>query len=649
MTIENLPKLPLEILQQIAAHVSVVHQPSLFTFSLTNHTCNLACRHLIFEHISIVVYNAEIVRREVAQLSHALSRTDSARHVRCITVKGALQVRAPKPIHTSSWLDWWRGTGLDEIIDKEELIGYSGRHVVYDEGVIEKGGQEDMAWRPFVHLIETIPHLTDLVYDCKSQLPPSLLRTLHERKPHCRLHHLTFRFRTLLWGTPFPYEMELATSPSLYRIKAPCSERDTDGDDDFNQEAIRELVAGLAPNLKEVVILDMYPMRSGIYIRPREPWQGLPGFIGKKKGSLTSLAIKGHTNLVKPDLLKKWFAHTDFTCLEHLALEGCHDPKTSVISGDTMEWVAQNCSFPRTKTLSVYLARDDMFVERPHYSEQAISFFRGFANLRELSIMGPLDSNILDAVLSHHGQTLKKLSLEPHEDYYNISNGRARRDIPLVFTKEHIQLIATLCPVIEELAIPVKRNKSGASEVQLYRSFGEMECLRSLFLTLDCSNWRIKRDDTYDPHFDGEDDEIITRFPWALKRGIVKEGLINCAVDEALARSIWQAIAQGKRGRRLERLKLWPTGADQYGSSCSTSSHREIINNLSRSWLIELPVRDGNDEIIVKELGKQAREARDRRNWHSSDDYIRVFRSIWPCSDDTESWRGHWKSFPLQL
>jgi hypothetical protein len=120
-------------------------------------------------------------------------------------------------------------------------------------------------------------------------------------------------------------------------------------------------------------------------------------------------------------------------------------------------------------------------------------------------------------------------------------------------------------------------------------------------------------------------------------------------VDEALARSIWQVIAQNKRGRKLERLKLWTTGGSQYGSSSTISSHCELVENLSRSWLIEIPVRDDNDEIIVKELGRLAREARDRRNWHNHDDFVRVFRSIWPCSDDTKSWRGDWKSFPLEL
>lgn len=645
MIVTGLLALPLETLQQIAAYVSTAHRPSLYQFSLTSRACHRASTSLIFRNISIVVYNAEILRREVAQLSGIFSCTDSARHVRCITIKGSLQIKAPKPVHTNSWLDWWRGTGLDEVLVDEDLTSYHGRYSVYDDSVIEKDGQEDMAWGPLVNFIEAMPHLRDLVYDCKSQLPPSLLRTLHERQPQCRLHHLTFRFRTLLWGTPFPYEMELVTSPSLYRIKVCCAWRDSDGDDDFNEEAIREVISGFAPNLKEITVLNLNPMLSRRYVRRRELWHGLPGFTGGKKAPLTSLEMKGYTRLVEPDSLQEWFGHMDLSFLQHLVLEGCYDVKTAVISGETMHWVAQNCSFPQLRTLRVYLCRDDMFLERPLYTENAIAFLRTFNNLQELSVVGPLDSAIVDAILINHGQTLRKLTLEPHESVFNVSNGRDRRDIPFEFTKEHISGIESCCPILKELAVPVKRSMSSASEAELYRCFGEIKSLRSLFLTLDCSNWRVKRDDTYSPQFNGEDNEPVCRYE-SLKIGILKETFINCAVDEALARSIWRVITRNKKGRKLERLKLWTTGGGHYGNSCY--SYGEPIEELSRSWLIERPVRDDHDEIVVKELGQRAREGRNRRNWHMHEDDARVFRSIWPCTDDTKSWRDDWASFPLQ-
>lgn len=133
-------------------------------------------------------------------------------------------------------------------------------YTVYDESVIERSSEEDLAWAPLVNLLEEDKiSLEDIVFDCRSQFPPSLLGILHERHPRCRLHYLTVKFRTLLSDVPNPYEMELATSSSLYAVKVACSQRDSEGDDDFNQEAIMELVTELAPNLNEVTVLNLYP------------------------------------------------------------------------------------------------------------------------------------------------------------------------------------------------------------------------------------------------------------------------------------------------------------------------------------------------------------------------------------------------------
>jgi hypothetical protein len=211
-------------------------------------------------------------------------------------------------------------------------------------------------------------------------------------------------------GVPDPYEMELATSPSLYRVKLACAHRDSYGKKEFNLKAVMELSAGLAPNLKEVSVLSLLPTRSFSPDRYRGSWQGLPGFTGKKVGFLTSLTLKGISQLNFSPVLQDWARHTDFTCLQHLALGGgqrhlalgCGEAaKTSGLGGEIMPWVAGNHSFPQLKTLSVYLTRHDVFRENPLYSEQTISFFQAFEPPEELSIDGPIDSNILAAVLSH--------------------------------------------------------------------------------------------------------------------------------------------------------------------------------------------------------------------------------------------------------
>jgi len=643
-----LPSLPLELLQQIAACVETVHPPSLYAFSLASKACHNASAFLIFRQINVTIHHHEGLRRDANRLVEALSRTDSARHVQRISIEGALRLNAQKTDSDGQATDRFSQPSLEQIMIDEETMDYSRPYVVYDEPVIVRSSEEDVAWAPVVKLLQAIPHLNDMVYSCQSQFPPSLLSTLREQHPQCRLHHLAFRFRTLLWGVPYPYEMELATFPSLYRVKVTCAPQDTDGDDDFNLEAMMELAAGLAPNLKEVIILNLSPRHSWKYRRSRESWQGLRGFTGEAMGSLTSLSLKGCSHLTSPTLLQNWAKHTDFACLRHLALGGGYEAKTYALSGETMEWVAQNHSFPRLRTLSVYLTRDDLIHERPHYRDNAVSFFQAFESLEDLSVHGPIDSHIVDAILSYHGQKLKKLNLRPFEEHFNFSNGRDRRDIPMEFTKDHILQIHDQCPVLEELAIPVKRNKSSASEAEMYRCFNKMESLRFLFLTLDCSNWRVSRDSMFNPQFDKED-EMPVNYPHPLKRGNLKETFINCAVDETLARSIWKTISRSKTGRQLERLKLWTTGGGEYGG-ITFVSFSTIIQNLSQSWLIERDPRDDQEDVIIRELGQHVMEPDDiqvRRSLESNAG--QVFRTIWPCKEGSKDWREDWSSFPLQF
>lgn len=613
----------------------------------------------------MVVHNREALKRDVDSLFNALFRTDSARYVQRISIKGALRLK-PKDVHKDYQKKaYWTRHGLDEILADEETTDYLGPHTVYDEGVIEKSSEEDMAWTPVVSLLQATPNLKDLVYDCDSQFPPCLLGILHMQHPQCRLHHLTFRFRTLLWGVPKSYEMELATSPSLYRFKLATGPRDTEGDDDFNLEAMMELVSGLAPNLKEVVVVGLVPMLSRRGFRVREPWHGLPGFTGKAAGCLTSLSLHGFHWLETPKQLQAWARHTDFACLQHLTLGGIYEGNRMGLSGETMEWVTQNHSFPHLRTLQIYLTRDDKWHERPRYTENVISFFQSLEPLVELSVHGPIDSQIFDAMLSQHGQTLKKLNLRPDEARWflnctmrdlagNVFSSRNPPDIPFEFTKDRILQIQDHCSVLEELAIPIKRKKSSVLEVETYKCFREMKKLRSLFLSLDCSNWQVARDSTYKPQFSEGDQKPMSnkyRTPYlSVNRGICKETLVNCAVDEKLARSIWNAVSQNKTGRQLGSLKLWTEGGGNYGSPGWQLEDNSILKNLSRSWLIERVPRTDHQDVIVKELAPGAREIEEHAMTSiEKSEALQIFHEIWPSKEGSKDWRDDWSSFPLPV
>jgi hypothetical protein len=638
--------LPIEVVQQIADCIEHAYRPSLFTFSSVSKACYKASEFLIFRRINVTVHCRATLGDEIDRLVKALSRAESARYVRCITIKG--DIRPLPEDEDNSGPGWSQSTGLDEIVPDLGPSSQSRHYVIYDEPVIKKASKEDLSWAPVLSLIQVIPYLKDLIYDCKSQFPPSLLSTLYERHPQCRLHHLSFRFRTLLWGIPYPYEMELATSPLLYKVKFMCTFRDSDYDDDFNEDAVMELVAGLAPNLKEVIHVDIMAYRSGSDYRRKETWHGLPGSRAGTKGSLTSLTLNG-VSLSSEWKLQCWAARTDFTCLQHLDLGLSYDCNPGGLSGETMKWLTQNHSFPQLRTLKVSLDRNHRQQDRPYYSNDAVSFFQTLEPLKELSVQGPIDPRIFDAIVSRHGNTLQKLSVRPLELSHHY--GHDLQEIPMEFVKEHLIQIQAQCPILEDLSITIKRNMSGPSEASMYKCFSKMKSLRSLFLILDCSVRQSSQDPDYHSQSEGDGQQPVDRMDCRLTRGRLRQTLINCAVDEALARSIWCTINQQKADKQLERLKLWTMGGGESRGVTPTHVDGRILKNLSRSWLIERDPRDDRNDYTIRELGKHARKSEDQITEREYTECAagRVFRTIWSRREGSKDWRDDWSSFPLQI
>lgn len=689
MAQRSLVDLPDEILQQIAGLVRDTDRLSFHALCATNKPCRLACLPMIFRELHISINDCEALQNDVdlllKSLLSAVCGGDVTQHVRHLCLKGSLSLMESDVSETTTTaanelerlanheeqVQRYRSEGLDELLDENEPLV----DTFLGEEAPSVTAEQNAAWTPVANLIKRLPNLTRLVYNCRNQFPPSLLDALHSHHPQCRLYHHTFRLRSLRskFDRLDPHELAVATSPCLYSVKLRCSQCNEDGQPDHNLQAILELVAGLAPNLKEVSVL-YCAITKHQYPSTERSWHGLPGFVRGQTGSLTSLSITGRVPPPAwlPDSFQVWANHTDFSLLRHLSLGGSYDEGTREsrhgLTTTTLAYLARACSFPGLESLHILLMRRDHLTENvdPHanakYIDAATAFFDSVRPLRKLSVAGSILPEILDTILGRHGRTVVDLKLCPFEDVW----ARALWYIPYVpmtITKAQIMQIEAHCPVLESLSIYIKRTMSDTSEVELYTSLARIKPLQFLFLTLDCSNWRVRRDPDleYETWFD-EDDKERFDSPWrALKRGHVRQSFINCAVDEKLARSMWDVIAKHKDGKRLLALKLYTTGAMNFGWPGRVPRMVDIARHLSRSWVIERGIRDDEqDALHVRELGLLARKARDRELQarleaeRGAQDHekphagVQVFRRIWPEREAGRPWIDDWRSYPLQ-
>lgn len=103
----------------------------------------------------------------------------------------------------------------------------------------------------------------------------------------CRLHMHSFCLSSLIQHRNHrcnvdPDEFALATSSSLYSIVVPFHDWDSDGNLDYNREAVLRMVAGAAPRLTHVWMRRFLPGNSIAFMKasgtPKPAWSGFfPG------------------------------------------------------------------------------------------------------------------------------------------------------------------------------------------------------------------------------------------------------------------------------------------------------------------------------------------------------------------------------------
>lgn len=615
---------------------------AISALALASRTCCSFTEKERFRGVHFAIHSPKKLRQEVEEYRGMLergSRLDLVRTVRITGVKMALIQEEDSHSRPASQCDEDPNMSNDLASGLDQTLG--GWWLPLPDTLSDREAHEE-AWKPLVELCKDLTSLKDLIFEVHEQIPPSLLATLHDNHPNCRLHVHHFRLRSLIHSEREemhidPNDVALATSPCLYSIKTIVHPYDSGGVVDYNEDAVMDMVKGSAPALRSVELsrpskLATQPRRTA----PRPPWQGFPrGDSGPAQPSI------GHVqHLVLSDfegtrkaLLLKWSQHTNFGDLRSLEIRGT----VKLEAVDQVAQIARETPLKALTTLLLY-PRPLLRCGGPEMDAATAQLLGSLYPLRSLTIGGVHAELTFNAVIDHHGKTLRRFVFFQTND---------RRGAPkFVISAIHIERLTQRCSDLEYLDLRVSRLLGNEEEISVYRQLSRLPRLNFLRLCLDCPTEMLPLPNNRD--FDEEeDDSIVWRSGWAGESGgvtapILQKAFKNAAIDSKIALSIFQILGDNNNLRTVELLP------------CGFNVHAPFgrwLRWIGRKWIIQ---RDPKGGICIQEFDVASRdEAKEeidgtnsRGNGRERSIYIAAWKGLWP--PQSEIWWDDWYSFPLE-
>lgn len=660
----TLDNIPFETLQIVCEYVAGSQPSALHALSQVNKRCLAASSATLFREIVFDVVSRKKLQRDVDRFRSVLDSRSGWNHVHRVCIEG----RMPRQKIDNGRLKGHPSTVRArkqrrvECAEAGELATpprYRGRGPLENP---KNAYDNDDAWQALVGLLESMPALTDLVYSCEEQFPPSLLRMLHRHHAHCRLHLNRYRLHSLVKANMDLHERNLATSPCLYAVSLEChgfvhGELDpyivSEAETNLEVSALVRLVVGAASNLSEVRLTAYAHVLPTAWAQTIEPSKNslpplhpgdlpLPG----RTASLTKLALGTASRNITHADLAVWTNLTNFSALRILKFE-------SAVDDDALVWATTNCSFTSLETLVLDLNYYDINERKLELRPQVSDFLRSLSPLKTLKISGIVSPSNFQACVQRHAPTLRRL-------WFGAAMIPGMDSNAIGILQEHPM------PLLEDLALSIKRSKGDESEVAIYKVLGALPRLQTLNLTLDCADFTVCRDqdmvgnevnEDYDrdqsgASFDAFHQQIFQAHCASRRRqphyGHIRDAFINSALDAKLARDIYQAIstAKGSCSVPLLQLRLRPEGGCLFGGIHEADASRTVCDHVGRSWLLQRNPPGGDSrEVVVMEVNESYRLPRAPKLDPQTET---IFRRLWPTrSDATDDWREDWCSFPL--
>ncbi|KAK0662498.1 hypothetical protein QBC41DRAFT_329750 [Cercophora samala] len=627
-----LERLPLHIAQYLS---DFLHPDSILPFSLASKFCCLAAAPRRFASLTFNIRDKEKLDREVERLKKTLAVDNRFPHVRRVTLRGSLLCGTdhlgPNAVNgrflsNGGWYELLSDNeGDSETEDVVDLTFFKPNKPKYDT---QRKQEQNEAWQSFVDFMGQLSGLRDLVYACTHQIPPCVLKALHQDHPRCRLHMHAFSLRSLyLTGSSDhamdPDEYALLTSPCLYSIYMRYEPYSEEAETSFNTDALNWLIANSASlrkfELEYKLPGDTLALRRGLD-RPKYSWadflkQASGGKSAEEESAkaperypLESLAFYSFGFDTRLNRIEKWRPLRSFANLRHLEISPCISMDVETLLSMATE--GELCSL---RSLSV---------EWGDTNNNLGLLLSALSQLDTLKLSGDLDESTFLGIYRGPRLALRKLQIYPHEA---IEHSQVRK-------------LLQWCPNLEDIRLHLYR-EAGPHETALYRLLGRLPRLRRVLLQFVCPRTQ------YPPPV-----RTIMDLRWDKYRD-VRKTLVEIAVDETLARAIFRKIAA--RGCPLERLKIeclrvQHTVSNFTGFSASWEDIAEVVGG--RTWVCtredtkspEVEVREitresGNREMSM-DLLERSRNREIRKLWER----------VWPPREGaSDRWWENWWSYPL--
>jgi hypothetical protein len=500
-------------------------------------------------------------------------------------------------------------------------------------------------WAPLSDFLGELPGLAKLMYKCYPQFPRPLFLSLQKHHPNCQLSVLKFYLANSDPRILQPYEEELLTSPQLCRIETRWEGCEHDLRAAYTAGVVLSLPR-VNKHLRQVIAssqtwigcLDCSWSNYKHGSSPTIPsWESLDSISAISQSTYDSISCLRLFGIDCQFLLPKG---AEFRKLKKL------------VTTEFPLW--QLCQHEASWNLD---ALEKLTVSICDNSDvpQDFGYFNAFLRrlppLSELEIETTLtaDPNTWNAILAHHHSKLAGLSIIQNAGLQNR---------PLVAT-DIVQLtrLQSCFGQLADLRITIPRSRGDRNEALIYHMLGGLPKLQTLHLSLDASP-------TDYPFDEWEAQQFGATSQGQLRNGVVRDVLINMALDEALARSIFHTIssAKGSSSHPLERLRLHSGWAARHGHHHWDTDLLAVTRCVGQSW--EVKRRERDDQRQILSAHRVTRHGQDYEAWIGgtmepreervvevpalSEHVEEIFSRVWPNwqlkSDD---WRKAWHSYPL--